>query len=113
MHPLSRALIIALLSGGFLRQITIYLDDETERKMKRVVRSKHISQSRWVAELIKAQEAQPAVDIRARLESAGERIGPYDVLIAGTARAHGGTLVSRNQREFARVAGLQTVDWYK
>jgi hypothetical protein len=34
-------------------QITIYLDDETERKMKRAVRSEHISQSRWVAELIR------------------------------------------------------------
>jgi len=34
-------------------QITIYLDDETERKMKRVVQSQRISQSRWVAERIK------------------------------------------------------------
>jgi hypothetical protein len=34
-------------------QITIYLDDETERKMKRMVQSSHTSQSRWVAELIK------------------------------------------------------------
>ena len=34
-------------------QITIYLDDETDRKMKRVVRSQHISQSKWVAELIR------------------------------------------------------------
>jgi hypothetical protein len=34
-------------------QITIYLDDETERKMKRIVQSKQISQSRWIAGLIK------------------------------------------------------------
>ncbi|MFW6344214.1 MAG: CopG family transcriptional regulator [Sediminispirochaetaceae bacterium] len=36
-------------------QITIYLDDETERKMKRVVRAQHVSQSRWVAELIRSR----------------------------------------------------------
>ena len=58
-------------------------------------------------------EARSAAEIRARLESAGEPIGPYDILIAATARAHGGTLVSRNQREFGRVAGLQTVDWFE
>jgi len=34
-------------------QITIYIDDETERRMKRIVHSQHISQSRWVAELIR------------------------------------------------------------
>jgi hypothetical protein len=34
-------------------QITIYLDDETEKKMRRVVRSRQISQSKWVAGLIR------------------------------------------------------------
>ena len=36
-------------------QITIYLDDDTERKMKKAVRSQNISQSRWVAELIRSR----------------------------------------------------------
>jgi hypothetical protein len=34
-------------------QITIYLDDDTERKLKRILQSKHISQSRFIAELIR------------------------------------------------------------
>jgi hypothetical protein len=34
-------------------QITIYLDDETERKMKRTVEAQHISQSKWIARLIR------------------------------------------------------------
>jgi len=58
-------------------------------------------------------EARSAAEIRATLESTGEPIGPYDVLIAATARANGCTLVTRNLGEFTRVPGLQTVDWYE
>ena len=33
-------------------------------------------------------------------------------LIAGTALASGGTLVTHNTREFRRVRGLSVEDWY-
>ena len=59
-----------------------------------------------------AREAQAAADLRADLERAGEPIGPYDTLIAGTALAHGATLVTRNTREFARVKDLRLENWY-
>jgi len=36
-----------------------------------------------------------------------------DTLIAATALAHSATLVTRNVREFARVPGLKSVDWYR
>lgn len=49
--------------------------------------------------------------IRADLESRGERIGAYDVLIAGIALAHGHVLATHNVREFGRVAGLPIEDW--
>jgi tRNA(fMet)-specific endonuclease VapC len=49
--------------------------------------------------------------IRAELEERGERIGAYDVLIAGIALAHGHVLATHNVREFGRVAGLQIEDW--
>jgi len=42
---------------------------------------------------------------------AGTPIGPYDVLIAGQARARGLILVTRNTEEFSRVDGLQIEDW--
>ncbi len=57
-------------------------------------------------------EARAAARLRARLESRGEPIGPVDVLIAGTALSRHATLVTRNTREFARVDGLQLVNWY-
>ena len=49
--------------------------------------------------------------IRADLESRGERIGAYDVLIAGIASARGHVLATHNVREFGRIAGLQIEDW--
>lgn len=45
--------------------------------------------------------------IRADLERAGMPIGPNDLLIAALARSRDLTLVSLNQREFQRVAGLR------
>lgn len=55
--------------------------------------------------------AEHAGWIRAELGAAGTPIGPLDVMIAATARAHGLTLVSHNTREFGRVRGLKLVDW--
>ncbi len=56
-------------------------------------------------------DAREAGDIRAALERAGTPISPYDVLIAAQARRRGATLVTANEREFARVPGLKTEDW--
>jgi tRNA(fMet)-specific endonuclease VapC len=58
------------------------------------------------------KEARSAARIRADLEAAGKPIGPYDVLIAGTASANGATLVTRNVWEFGRVSGLAVESWY-
>jgi tRNA(fMet)-specific endonuclease VapC len=49
--------------------------------------------------------------IRAELERAGELIGPYDLLIAAIAVAHGRTLVTAYSREFGRVASLSLENW--
>ncbi len=59
-----------------------------------------------------AAAAELAANLRADLEARGEIIGSFDVLIAATALAHNATLVTRNRREFARVALLQIEDWY-
>ena len=57
------------------------------------------------------EDARHAGEIRAALGAAGTPIGPYDVLIAGQARSRGLVLVSRNLREFQRVAGLSVENW--
>ena len=58
------------------------------------------------------REARSAARIRADLEASGKPIGPYDILIAGTALANAATLVTRNLREFKRVRGLEVESWY-
>ena len=58
------------------------------------------------------QEARAAADVRATLERKGAPIGPYDTLIAGSAIAHGATLVTRNTREFQRIKALRIENWY-
>ncbi|MCC3418687.1 MAG: type II toxin-antitoxin system VapC family toxin [Microcoleus sp. PH2017_29_MFU_D_A] len=56
--------------------------------------------------------AVAAAIIRAQLEQQGTPIGPIDVLIAGTAVALQGTLVTHNVKEFSRISGLAIADWY-
>ena len=51
--------------------------------------------------------------IRAALYRAGRPIGPYDMMIAGQARASGLKLVTNNVKEFERVPGLLFEDWEK
>ncbi|MDO5692678.1 MAG: type II toxin-antitoxin system VapC family toxin [Pseudomonadota bacterium] len=49
--------------------------------------------------------------IRAALERAGQPIGENDLHIAAHARSEGLTLVTNNQREFARVPALLLDNW--
>jgi tRNA(fMet)-specific endonuclease VapC len=51
--------------------------------------------------------------IRARLETIGQLIGPMDLMIAAHALALGDTLVTGNERAFARVPGLRVENWLR
>ncbi len=57
------------------------------------------------------EDARQAGEIRAVLAKAGMLIGPYDVLIAGQAKARDLTLITHNVAEFSRVEGLRIEDW--
>jgi tRNA(fMet)-specific endonuclease VapC len=57
------------------------------------------------------EDARVAGEIRAELARLGSPIGPYDLLIAGQAKARGLTLVTNNMGEFSRVPGLRVEDW--
>ena len=58
-----------------------------------------------------ASDARMAGAVRSELEAVGRPIGPYDLLIAGQARARNLVLVTANSREFQRVKGLECEDW--
>jgi tRNA(fMet)-specific endonuclease VapC len=52
-------------------------------------------------------------DVRARLEKAGTPIGGNDLLIAAQALALGSIVVTDNESEFSRIAGLRCEDWLR
>ena len=58
-----------------------------------------------------SQAAYHFGQIRAALYRTGQPIGPYDMMIAGQARASGLKLVTNNVKEFERVPGLLLEDW--
>ncbi len=51
--------------------------------------------------------------LRARLETVGEPIGQNDLLIAAHALALNLTLVTDNEREFGKIAGLRVENWLR
>ncbi|MDO8909953.1 MAG: CopG family transcriptional regulator [Pseudohongiella sp.] len=53
-------------------QVTIYLDDEIERKMNEAVKSAHISKSKWIAQLVQEKVANAWPD------SVSEMAGTWD-----------------------------------
>lgn len=58
-----------------------------------------------------AECAIAAATMRAKLKILGSPIGPYDVLIAGTALAHNLIMVTSNLKEFNRLPELEIEDW--
>ena len=51
--------------------------------------------------------------LRKRLEQAGKPIGANDLLIASQALALGYTIITDNEKEFARVEGLSRENWLR
>jgi tRNA(fMet)-specific endonuclease VapC len=58
-----------------------------------------------------SDDARAYARVRASLERAGTPIGPLDTLIGAQALARGLTLVTNNEREFSRIAGISLVNW--
>lgn len=57
------------------------------------------------------KEAKTAALIRAEMDKKGTPIGSFDMLIAGTALANQGTLVTNNTKEFSRISDLSLTNW--
>ena len=54
---------------------------------------------------------EPFARLKVSLQSAGQIIGPFDLLIAAHALTLGATVVTNNMREFQRVPGLKLQNW--
>ncbi|SEA96468.1 type II toxin-antitoxin system VapC family toxin [Rubrimonas cliftonensis] len=57
------------------------------------------------------EDARVAGQLDATLSARGQRIGPFDTLIAAQALVRELVLVTHNMREFGKVDGLRTEDW--
>ncbi|SCB49645.1 type II toxin-antitoxin system VapC family toxin [Rhizobium multihospitium] len=57
------------------------------------------------------RDAFVAGEIRATLNAKGTPIGPYDLLIAGQAKARELTVITNNIKEFEGIEGLRVEDW--
>ncbi|CUU09551.1 tRNA(fMet)-specific endonuclease VapC [Armatimonadetes bacterium GBS] len=55
--------------------------------------------------------AREAAQISGALRARGELIEEADLLIAGTARAHGLVVITHNVRHFSRIEGIEIEDW--
>ncbi len=80
---------------------------EPERERAKVLRL--LSSLRSVA--FDEAAAKRAAQVRADLEKSGQTCGPYDLLLAGHARALGVGIATHNVAEFSRVDGLPVEDW--
>jgi tRNA(fMet)-specific endonuclease VapC len=58
-------------------------------------------------------DAEAVGNLRGHLTAIGKPIGPYDFLIAGQAVRRNATLITANEKEFARVPGLKWENWAK
>jgi tRNA(fMet)-specific endonuclease VapC len=65
------------------------------------------------AKPLEAAAALPYGRLRAALEAAGTPIGANDMFIAAHALSLDATLVTDNEREFARVEGLRLENWLR
>lgn len=66
-----------------MAQVTIYLDDETEARMKRAADEAGVSRSRWVAEVIREKTATEWPESVRRLAGAWEDFPEVEELRAG------------------------------
>jgi tRNA(fMet)-specific endonuclease VapC len=85
---------------------------------KRQMRERALGSIQSLAQLITLAPMPEAAgehygQIRAELQKNGQVIGNNDLWLAAHARAEGWILVTNNEREFARVAGLQVENWVK
>ena len=67
-------------------QVTIYLDDEIEKKMREEAKAVHLSQSKWIANLIRQKLTNQWPETVAGLAGAWEKFPEAEELPTDVAR---------------------------
>jgi len=88
----------------------LYGAEKSQRKNENI---KKVNQFLFPLEIIgfNDKEAIEYSKIRSYLEVKGIIIGPNDIIIASIVKANNGVLITNNTKEFARVKGLNIMDW--
>jgi tRNA(fMet)-specific endonuclease VapC len=99
-------LISAITASELLHGIHRAIDDAVRTRRRAFVER---ALARFELVSIDLQVARDHAATRARLQAAGEIIGPHDLWIAATALTHGLQVATTNAREFQRVPGLSVL----
>ncbi|MBI4209135.1 MAG: type II toxin-antitoxin system VapC family toxin [Deltaproteobacteria bacterium] len=86
----------------------LLLHKEQTKKLRRPIQS--LLESLHILPLT-SEDAEYAAKIRVDLRKKGIPIGPYDLLLAGTALSRDLIFVTSNEKEFSRVQNLKLENW--
>lgn len=86
----------------------LYLNSNVEKKI-RPIWKKLLEQIEVL--LFNDDDAKMSAIIRGQLKQAGQLIGPYDILLAGTALSRHLIFVTANTKEFSRIKNLSLENW--
>jgi tRNA(fMet)-specific endonuclease VapC len=98
--------VISLVTYGEL----VYGAEKSQHRLKTLQQLSELIQLLPVMPLSE-EVARTYGECRATLEKLGQVIGNNDLWIAAHAKAENLTLVTNNEREFRRIAGLKVQNW--
>ena len=101
-------MVISVVAYGEL-----YFGAMKSNQRERAIAHLHEMVQGIAVESLNATVAQRYGEIRATLEKQGRQIGNNDLWIGAHAMALNVTLVTNNDREFSRIAGLKLENWTK
>ena len=96
-------LISVITASELLHGIHRAIDDDVRTRRRAFVQR---ALARFELIPINLEVAHVHAEVRARLQVAGDIIGPHDLWIAATALTHGLRVATTNAGEFERVPGL-------
>jgi len=114
-----RAAVLERMLSGSRADVAVSAITEAELRTGAAKSSSPVKTMRLVENFLRpltlveftSSDAASYANVRAKLERAGTPIGPLDTLIAAQAVGRKLILVSNNEREFRRVAGLRSENW--